>query len=131
VYPPANEETIWAVPEGEGAFRIDSVPFFVRGVSCGDVVSASRVGSSLVYQQLVREGGHSTVRVLVSNEDETQRVREELRRMGCTSESTHIAGLVAVDIPANVSFVKVRQYLANGEATGRWEYEEACIAHTN
>jgi hypothetical protein len=127
-YPPQDIESMWAVPLGNGSYRLDNVPFFVRGVSSEDVVLAKREEGELFFARLVEAGGHSTVRVLVSNQGETQAVRDELRALGCSSERTHVPGLIAVDIPPSVQYADVRVFLAKGEQNGRWEFEEGCIA---
>ena len=111
------------------AYRLDNIPFFARGVSSEDIVRVKREEGVLFFAGLVDIGGHSTVRVLVWNRSETEAVREELRAMGCSSEGTNIDGLVAVDIPPSVRYAEVREFLMAGEQNGRWEFEEACIAH--
>ena len=41
-WPPVTAETLWAVELGGGLFRLDNIPFYARGVSDGDTVSAIR-----------------------------------------------------------------------------------------
>jgi hypothetical protein len=127
-YPPQDVESMWAVPVGNDTYRLDNVPFFVRGVSSEDIVRAKQEDGLLFFASLVEPGGHSTVRVLIWNQHETQAVRDELRAMGCSSEGTNIPGLVAVDIPRSVRYAEVRDFLMAGEQNGRWEFEEGCIA---
>lgn len=127
-YPPDDVESLWASPRLDGTFTIDNVPFFVRGVSSGDVVTAYSRCDRLIFGNLVSEGGHSTIRVLVSDESSAQQVREDLRNLGCSSELSHIPGLIAVDVPPSVRYAVIRTFLERGEAAGRWEYEEGCIA---
>jgi len=127
-YPPQDVESVWAVPVGNDAYRLDNVPFFVTGISSEDIVRAKPQDGVLLFLELVEAGGHSTVRVLIGNRDETQTVRDELRAMGCSSEGTNIPGLVAVDIPPSVRYAEVRDFLMTGEQNGRWEFEEGCIA---
>jgi len=127
-YPPQDVEAVWAVPVGADTYRLDNVPFFVRGLSSEDIVRAQPQDGVLFFLGLVEAGGHSTVRVLICNRDETQAVRDELRAMGCSSEGTNIPGLVAVDIPPSVPYAEVRDFLVAGEQNGRWEFEEGCVA---
>jgi len=128
-YPPVDVESVWAIPLGSGTYRIDNIPFYVRGISTDDVVSAMDDRGSLYYDSIVSTGGHTTVRVLMANPAETDAIRGELRMRGCVSELTNIAGLIAVDVPPSVSYAEVREYLAEGEDAGRWEFEEGCVAH--
>lgn len=121
-------ESVWAVPQPEG-FRLDNIPFFARSVALGDVVSATReADGTLRFAGLVTESGHSTLRVLINDPEDVQRVRDELRAMGCDSERWRTS-LIAVDVPPGIEYAEVRAYLERGERSGEFEYEEACLAH--
>jgi hypothetical protein len=43
-YPPDDVETLWGWETKPGLYCIDNIPFFVKGISPGDVVSAKRAG---------------------------------------------------------------------------------------
>src|SRR5258708_3520106 len=68
-YPPADTEQLWAEPLGNNLFKLDNVPFFVKGISCEDVVEAAADSQGeLRYRSLVRPSAHSTLRVVVFRE---------------------------------------------------------------
>ena len=89
-YPPDDWEILWGKEIGNGLFSIDSVPFFIRGVSSGDVVSVDQFEDKLCFKKLVHPSGHSTLRVIVFDESEVAGVREMLKQMGCDTEQSHI-----------------------------------------
>jgi hypothetical protein len=121
-------ESVWAVPVANG-YRIDNIPFYARSVASGDVVTAvPDAGGMLRYTGLAESSGHNTIRLWFADEADVQRVRDELRAMGCSSE-LDLSRLVAVDVPAEVSYTTVRSYLEEHEAAGVFEYEEGCIRH--
>ncbi|MFM2591266.1 DUF4265 domain-containing protein [Vibrio sp. TBV020] len=122
----SETESLWALPSGKG-FKLDNIPFYVKGVSFGDIVSAERVEGYLCMKELLESSGHSTVRLWFSSEQEVQPVREVLKSMGCSSEVSDQPRLVAVDIPPTVSYENIRSYLDEGESSGKWDYEEACL----
>jgi len=126
-YPPYGSESLWARPVADG-YQLDNTPFFAEGVSSGDVVTVERDDGALVFRSVVRPSGHSTVRVLVRDPAEVPSVREELRALGCSTEGSHIPGLLAVDVPATVDYARLRRYLEDGAAGERWAYEEAALA---
>ena len=39
-YPPEEWESLWTIPLGASLFKIDSKPFFAKGLSCDDVIKA-------------------------------------------------------------------------------------------
>jgi hypothetical protein len=92
-YPPADHENLWAVPMGEGCFRIDNIPFFAKSIALGDIVSAVPDEQGLLqFKEVVRPSGHSTPRLIIFDEAQVSSVLEQFTRLGCTSERSHIPG---------------------------------------
>ncbi len=56
-----------------------------------------------------------------------QPLRDELRRMGCPSELSHVESLVAIDVPPEVSGPSIREWLRAREDAGEIDVEEADI----
>lgn len=120
-------ESMWTVPV-ECGWRLDNIPFYVRGVALEDIVCAvPGMDGELWYDHVLRPSGHSTVRLLFANEADVQEVRDQLRAIGCPSELSDLPRLVAVDIPPDVPYSFVRQKLQEWEGAGRIEYEEGCL----
>ena len=127
-YPPADWEHLWAEPVGEMLFTLDSIPFFVRGVSVGDTVRAEWRDGMLVFRDVVDFAGHSTLRVVLFDMALRDALRHDLSGMGCETELSHSPALIAVDVPPSASLAALREFLASGEAAGSWEYEEGAVA---
>lgn len=130
-YPPNNWESLWAREITESQFQIDNIPFFVRGISLGDIVTAENSDGELRFKHLVSRSGNSVIRVIVFDIEEVTELRNELRKLGCASEQSHIEGLFAISIPSSVQIGSVDELLRSGEAQGKWEYEDASIRHNS
>ncbi len=128
-YPPAETETLWARIVDDKRYEIDSIPFFVRGLSCGDGVSATIEDRQLRFQKVLTRGGHSTIRVIVYDVSLASVLRNRLAELGCQTECSHLPSLFAVDVPPRVDISLVIKELVDGERSDKWEYEEACIQH--
>jgi hypothetical protein len=128
-YPPADTESLWAIILDNGKYEIDNIPFFIKDISCSDIVSASYIDQNLKFDKLISSGGHSTIRVIMFDEDSTDRVRDDLKNLGCDTEGSHISGLFSVDVPAQVDLSKVVKYLQLGSEGGLFDYEEAAMRH--
>ncbi len=128
-YPPASTESIWAIPVGEGLFKIDNIPFFAPGIAVGDVVSAKHEQGALQYEDVVHPSGHSTLRVVVYDASEVPLVRAFFEQMGCSTELSHLPRLIAIDVPPSVSLETLKPVLDAGREQDRWDYEEACMGH--
>jgi hypothetical protein len=136
--PPADSEMMWAVLVGDEQYRLDNIPFFICGVSYCDVVTAYKGTDGLHrFKDLVRESGHSTLRIILhekqskkeSLDDRVKVLRDRLKLLGCSSEKSHITGLISVDVPPEVSLASIRDFLDKGTKQDLWGYEEATIAH--
>ena len=127
-YPPSEFEGVWATPLGEDRFRIDNVPFFVKAVANGDVVRAIKNSDGeFIFDEIVERGGHSTVRIFVTEEGDREAIRLAIKELGCDSEASHIKRLCSVDIPPSIPYKNIKKVLDAWEADGRIEYEEGCI----
>lgn len=129
-YPPVRHESLWAIPQGEGRFIVDNIPFYVRGVSSGDVVLATRTASDeWSFREVVIPSRASTFRLYVLDPTAVQAVRDKLRDLGCTSELSDIPNLIAVEVPGETSIAPFLDYIVAGAEDGRWEYQEATLRH--
>jgi hypothetical protein len=127
-YPPVDYEELWTIPLGEGLYRIENIPFFARGIARGDIVSAVEEEEALIFQGVEAPSGHSTIRLIVYNEDTVPAVVERFEKLGCVSEIT-FNKLVALDVPPSLPLESLRERLDLGFTQGTWDYEEACIFH--
>ncbi len=120
-------ETLWVLQRDTG-YEIDNIPFYVQELALGDVVSARPDESgALWYSELVHPSGHSTLQLWFAQEKEVEPVRTTLRQMGCASEVSDLHRLVAVDVPPEVPYDKVKAFLDQREEAGQLEYQEACL----
>lgn len=130
-YPAEDVESLWGLRRADG-IELDNIPFFAKGVALGDVVMV-RVApdGALEFESVVRRGGHSTYRILIlkKHPHDPKHTMDELIDLGLTVEED--AGLLAVDVPPEVSLERIREYFFEGIHSGRWEVEEAHRAATS
>jgi hypothetical protein len=121
-------ESVWATKEGE-YYRINNIPFFAANIALNDLVSVEEDNGALYFNALIEPSGHSAVQMIIFNENEIVQIGKELEQFGCTWEGSHIKTLISIDIPNEVSYNIVKQFLDKGEKDGRWSYKEACLSH--
>lgn len=120
-------ESMWTQKRDDG-YEIDNIPFWVKELAVGDVVSAEPDDDgALWFTGLVRPGGHSTVQIWFSSEADVQSVRDALKQLGCASEISELPRLIAVDVPPTTNYEEVKRFLDEGESRGIFEYQEACL----
>jgi hypothetical protein len=129
-WPPYATEALW-ISKTPVKFeaRLENSPYFARGVSYLDIVRVrpDNERRSLVFDRLVRQSGHSTVRLMVENGD-IERVRDMLREAGCTWESSERLTFLAVDVPPEVNYLGVRRALLGLRAEGAVGIDEGAIS---
>ncbi|GAA0211090.1 hypothetical protein GCM10009123_17930 [Kangiella japonica] len=128
-YPPVNYENLWALPLGNELYKIDNTPFFVEGVSNGDIVKAVENDNELVFQKVITASSNSTVRVIMFDESKISYIRNKMKDLNCTSELAESLGLISIDIPESANYKKFEEILKKGELDGYWEYEESALRH--
>ena len=128
-YPPDKWEGLWAFETEPGLYCVDNIPFYVKGISSGDVISAEEKEGQLLFKNLVLPSSNSVFRLYVSDIADVQAARDEFRALGCETELSNLPKLVAVEIPDKVNFGPVGSLLGQGAAGGRWEYEEGVLRH--
>jgi hypothetical protein len=122
-FPGVAVERLWCRRMGPHS-QVDNIPFFIKGLAWGDVISARLDSGELWAHELIAESGHATIWILVRDESPVDEVRAILSRLGCSSEASHLPRYILVDVPATVDRELVRAALQDGEVGGRWEYAE-------
>src|SRR5205823_166240 len=126
-------ENLWARVLDEDRLRIESIPFYVYGVSLADVVAADIVDGRIQFREIVSRGGHSTYRVLVKDsrgyESEAFiQIWQRMERLGCCREVAK-RRWIAIDVPASSDVFAVYKLLQEGDSKGIWTFEEAHVGH--
>jgi hypothetical protein len=127
-YPESKSwEGLLSRPEG-GAFRLVSVPFYLKKVSRGDLVAA-RNGEFLEFSRVLERGRHNTYRLLLKQKlpDDPVRTVRELVNMGLSVEE-EVGILLAVDVPPSVNQAEIDSYLLTQAQSGRWEMQDSFLS---
>ncbi|MGW7265689.1 DUF4265 domain-containing protein [Streptomyces sp. NPDC054842] len=131
-WPPASVESLWAVDQGDGTVRLDNIPWFVRGVACGDVVATEPDEKGVHWGgDVVRRSDNCTIRLIVFRDSGSEAARQSVidafREVGVDGEGIERFGMVALDVPPTADLAKVQRLLKHGVAEEWWDMEEGCI----
>jgi len=121
------KESVWAKPL-KNYYQLENIPFYTYLYSYNDIVEAEEVENELIVLKLITPSGNSTARLLFENKEVMFKIKEELIDLGCESESSSNNLLLAVNIPKDISYLKVKNYFEQGEDKDFFQYEEACIS---
>lgn len=132
-WPPVESEGVWAKPCGGTEYELDNVPWFARSVAFGDRVRAEPDDDGVLWvEERLLWSGRYTVRVIPQGDEpareQLQRIIEAFSALGAACEGGLPAfQIVALDIPPTARLAEIKSLLVEGEAQGRWGFEEGCI----
>lgn len=130
-YPPVSIEAIWARKTTDGYYELDNSPFYALEVSWRDIVDVEKMpDGTLQFKRVVRQSGHSTIRVVALKKEGMKPLQKKLEELGCSWEGGDVPSLISVDIPPSIDIEQVRSLLQEGSDSGFFDYEESSIQHS-
>lgn len=132
-----NWEQLLARPllQRDDYFEIESIPFFLKNVSLGDIVKVRTVtnteiqeGEVFEFDTVLDRGGHNTYRLLIKKKrpDDPQFTENGLLKKGLAVE-TQDEDFFAVDVPPSVDQKAIDDYLVAESRSGRWELQDGYL----
>ena len=79
------------------------------------------------YASTKKKSGNSLLRVALLARQDSRTIRDQLEKLGCSTEQSHLQSLFAVNVPQNVRIEEVRGILDEGTKLGLWDYEEPIL----
>jgi len=127
-WPPYPAEVLDAVLIAHDLAEVVGVPWFVSNVSRGDIVKVRHDGIGYVGGAIVCRGGHSTVHVMATSEDELAPIVAGLESLGAMTASGLVPPMLTVDVPESCSLAAVLDVLSEAESM-TCAYTVACEQH--
>jgi hypothetical protein len=123
--PDVGYENLWASPLTKKRYRLESIPFFVYGVSLHDIVTASPDDHGVLqFGRVLKSSGNRTLRARSDDFAKSPRLRKkvaaDLKRLGSNVEELR-SRLLGISVPPTVDLQTVKNYLTN-DARVSWEY---------
>src|SRR5438874_1464800 len=126
-----GRETMWGELVGPSAVRIINIPMLVFGVAYHDVFGTKVQDGVLVSTGPIVRGGHSTYRLMLSQEAIGIPFAErwtKLEAIGCGYEKG-TERYIAVDVPPETDIDEAYRLFEEGMKDGVWTFDEAFCGH--
>ncbi|WP_237657264.1 DUF4265 domain-containing protein [Agreia sp. COWG] len=116
-------EQLWVQKMGDGTFMVCCIPFFIYGVSLGDLIAEDE---NHYMTSVVRRSGRFTARLYFSEEQRRfkRETVDELIAHGAQNEWA-TESLMSVDCGTLDASTHIVDYLIRGHNTGKFLYENA------
>ncbi len=123
-------ESLWGKRYDDHYFQVQSIPFYIKGISYNDIISAQIINGMYNFDKVISVSGHSTYRVYIKreNKDGFRNYWLPLENIGCSYENAN-SKLIAIDVPPKTDIHKVYELLEIGEKENFWEFEEGNCKH--
>jgi hypothetical protein len=118
------------VDADKGYYKITGIPFYVPILAAGDVVKAKfdEAQQMLTYVETIDYSGNSTIHVIITDEElEVETVLNLFTRLGCRCRGKN-SHYVAVEIPADMNYLPIKERLELMEQDEVISYAETCLA---
>ncbi|MFC5724371.1 DUF4265 domain-containing protein [Streptomyces gamaensis] len=130
----ASSERLWTGKTSvQMEVQIRNTPFYVKGIAYGDVVrvKADHERREFVFEEFVSEAGHSTVRIIIHDDDARGTVEAMLCSFDCSWEIDTTGCLWAIDVPPHVDYSSMRAALLCHADEGKIGIEEGALARVH
>jgi hypothetical protein len=135
-----NWEQLLARPvlERDDYFYVESIPFYLKNVSRGDIVRADVVenkeiqdGELFQFRDVIDRGGHNTYRLLLRKKhpNDPEFTTDELLKKGLAVEEQY-GDFLAIDVPPIVDQPFIDDFLRAERRSGRWEMQDGYLNET-
>lgn len=84
----------------KGGYRVEAAPFFIKGLSVGDMLAVQRNGpGEVIAWRHVRKSRRSTVWIGITGDNSVEDALERLKRLKCNIEHFTQYRYYAADVP--------------------------------
>lgn len=125
------EEKLWIEKKNDLEYQIKNIPFFVHNLAYNDIISVENEDGELYFEDLIQSSEHSTIQIVFFNTESIKDVTSDIEKMGCPWEGIDNQRIIAVDVPLNVDYKKIREYLDKKFDDKILDYKEACISESH
>lgn len=121
-------ESVWAEKENN-YYRIKNIPFFAPNISYDDLISVEEDEEELFFEDIIETSGNSTLQIIIYNKNDIADITKMIEHFGCGWEGSHLEGYISVNVPKEVDYTNVSEYLDKMLGMEKLDYKEACLAH--
>lgn len=125
------EETLWIEPLDDNKYQVKNVPFFAPNIAYNDIITVEDDEGNLYFEELVKASEHSTIQIVIFNEQETNEIVKNIEKFGCSWEGMENQTILAVDVPPSVNYNILKKYLDKNLTENIFDYKEACLSETH
>ncbi|WP_334127092.1 DUF4265 domain-containing protein [Empedobacter brevis] len=126
-----SEEILWIEPQNNDLYQVKSIPFFAPNIAYDDIIKVEDDEGILYFDEIVQTSENSTIQVVFFKDEYVESTIKEIELLGCSWEGMHNQKILAIDIPFNIKYARVREYLDKLFDIKILDYKEACLSEVH
>jgi hypothetical protein len=123
-----SEESIWTEKLENGYYRIDNIPFYTPNLAYNDMIAIEEEEGIFYFADLIERSGHATIQIIFFKENEIEYTLSNLEKLGCAWEGMKNQAYFSVDIPPNINYLVIKEFLDEQAAKDMLDYKESCLS---
>jgi len=127
----AAVETLWAEFKEDIKYQIKNIPFFAPNIAFNDIITVEEENGNLHFDEIINASEHSTIQIVFFNEKEIDKVIKDIELLNCSWEGMYNQKLLAIDIPPNVNYSIIKEYLTTQFNSNIIDFKESCLSETH
>ncbi|WP_288789520.1 DUF4265 domain-containing protein [Elizabethkingia miricola] len=121
-------ETLWAEFKEDIKYQIKNIPFFAPNIAFNDIITVEEENGNLHFDEIINASEHSTIQIVFFNEKEIDKVIKDIELLNCSWEGMYNQKLLAIDVPPNVNYSIVKEYLTTQFNSNIIDFKESCLS---
>lgn len=120
-------EELLAIKTGD-YYQIKSIPLYASRIAVNDILQVREREGVLYFQKIIQDSKHSVIQMVIIDRDYKD-IINQIRHFGCRWQWSNSRNLMAFDIPKEMPYPPIKEWLDKGEEEQRWAYRIACLSH--
>lgn len=125
------EESLWIDILENNEYQIKNIPFFAPNIAYNDIIKVENDDGILYFDEVVKTSEHSTIQVIIFKIEFIDIFIKDIESLKCSWEGANNQILIAIDIPNNVHYIKIKSYLDKQFEDNVLDYKESCLSETH
>jgi hypothetical protein len=125
------EETLWIEQLTDGQYQVKNIPFFAPNIAYNDIISIEEEEGCMYFDDIIKTSEHSTIQIVFFRKEAIEQTIKDIESLKCSWEGMHEQQIIAVDLPSDINYKKVKEYLNTQCDNGILDYKEACLSETH
>ncbi len=125
------EETVWVKSLNDVEYQIKNIPFYAPNIAYDDIVKVEDEEGVLYFDEIIKTSEHSTIQIVFFKKELSEIIAKDIELLGCSWEGMDNQKIIAIDVPPNINYAKIREYLNIQFGRNILDFKEACLSETH